>query len=399
MCPAPRRPRGTFWRVRPVAMGVALITIAAAIAWTYRDRPGALYRQAQDVFATRPGEAARLLEEAVALSGDDYPEAQLLWTRALLRAGQRDEALGCFSLISAPSALNAEELLLLADEASGAGMPLLALWTLQAIPGNSPHRVAAIERLLTLQHGIDDSWTVAALAEEWAALETTRSDPWLLLGQAYEQLQDPPRAAAAYERFLTLEASPEQRVFALRQLLRLSLGLGDRAAARRLQAELLEIVPPSITDEVQGAALRRLEGDLDGAWSAVHKLLAREPGLLPAVELRGALAFDRQEFAAAERDFRHVLNDQPWNKAAHYRLAQTLQRVGRAEEARRHFDENRRLTELSLRVLELQSRTDSGAAEIDRLTELSAAYEALGQLDAAARLRARIEQWTRSGQR
>jgi predicted Zn-dependent protease len=349
------------------------------------------------VFTSRPAEAARLLEQAVALSGDDFPEAQLLWTRALLRSGQRDEALGCFSLIAAPSALHGEELLRLADEASAEGAPLLAVLALQAIPEASAQRRGAIKRLLGFSQQAGEASAVAALAQEWAALDADCADPWLSLAQAHEQLQDPPQAAQAYRQFLAREADPQRRVLALRPLARLSLAMGDRKESRELQTELLGIVAPTTADRLQAARLLRMEGDLDAAWSAVQEVLAREPTELAAVELRGMLAFDRQDFSGAVRDLEAVLRQQPWNKAAHYQVAQALQHLGSPEEARRHFDENRRLTDLATRVLELQSRRADGAAEIERLNELSAAYESLGQVETAARLRERMARISNTG--
>ena len=104
------------------------------------------------------------------------------------------------------------------------------------------------------------------------------------------------------------------------------------------------------------------------------------------------LAFDKGDYDTAESDLRAVLQSQPWNRQAHYKLAQILLRSDRKEEAQGHLDENRRLTELSNRVLELQSTRRSGTKEAERLTELADALEELGQWETAARLRRNAEQ-------
>jgi tetratricopeptide (TPR) repeat protein len=368
------------------------IGISAGVAWWFSARPAALYRQARQQFAGDPQRAAELLELAVAASDGDYPKAQLLWTRALLRTGRWDEALGCFSFIREPGSLDADELLTLTDEALAAGVPLLAAYAVNAVPVHSPRWPDALQRKLALCR-LQQNWPcVAELGAQLTTLDPLRAEAWRLLGEAHERLMNPPQAAIAYRNSLEREPDAALREPVLRRLIHLLIELGDADEARRQTWQLSAIRPLTAEDKLLEAKLQRLEGNLEAAWQTVHSVLESTPGDLQSLELRGALALDRGELNVARRDLEAVLSQQPWNKPAHYKLGQMLIRMGQPEAARQHLDENRRLTALSLRILELQSKTAIGQAEIDRLTELAAAFEQIGQRETASRLRQQARQ-------
>lgn len=101
---------------------------------------------------------------------------------------------------------------------------------------------------------------------------------------------------------------------------------------------------------------------------------------------------DRGDWPSAESEFRKVIARQPWNKNAHYRLAQALQHLGQANSAAEHFAVNRRLTATSLKILRIRSAPDSGS--LDQLRELKAAYDEIGQTQMAESIRRRIESLT-----
>lgn len=63
---------------------------------------------------------------------------------------------------------------------------------------------------------------------------------------------------------------------------------------------------------------------------------------------------DAADYQAAVIDFKQILRQAPWNKQAHYKLAQVLIKLGETTAAELHFKENRRLLGLSNRILELQ---------------------------------------------
>lgn len=381
---AAQQPYQFSWK--RLGLGVMTIVVLTGIWWTEL-RPRLLVRQARAILTVDPQAAAGLLEEAVVSSLREYRDAEILRARALLRSGQHEEALGCFGLIESPELADASGLIDLADDALGAQITLLAVLTLEAIPPDSPQRGAALERLTSIKQQYGDSEAALKLATEWSQTQPASSAPCRALARIHEQRLEFPQAILAYQDALTRPDEPAARAEIQRSLVRLLLILGERERARQTFAELsTTVTTPTTVDRLLDAQLRRLEGDIDGASRAVEQVLHAEANNLVALELRGTLAMDRLDYARAEADWTAILSQQPWNKAAHYKLAQTLAKLGRESESASHFAENQRLLKLSLRVLELQGRRDLTASET---AELSHALEQTGLKSAADRLRQR----------
>lgn len=374
----------------PVWIAGGLLVAAAGWIWIKVLEPRQLYRQAVLLLEQNPERAAALLDVAVSQSGGRYPEAQLLWSRAFVRMGQRQEALGCFSLIPQPAALNAVQLLALADDARRANDPLLAAYALEAIPDSSEHFSDACRQLMELRFHEGRYQDVLAMGGKVTARRAGIPSTTFLMAYSHEQLADVTAAAASYAAYLNdSDGEPlERTTLARRQLLRLALQLGQADVARRCLDELRTRGELATEDQLNHARLLRLEGNLDAAWTLVRSLREDKPSNLNVIELHGTLAIDRGEDALAEQDLRYVLQSQPWNNGAHYRLAQVLQRSGRKAEAETHFRENRRLTDLSVRILALQRETRADSKlEQARLRELAQLYDAIGQAQMAEQLR------------
>jgi tetratricopeptide (TPR) repeat protein len=353
------------------------------------------YWRAQRALPDDPQAALQLLEQAVERAGNNYPAAQLLWTRTLLQAGRWQEALGCFSLIPDPSRLEAESLLALADEAAERNSPLLATLALEAIPPASPARNEVLARLIRLRQRQAKWPVVESLARELLQHEPDHLEAWQALALSLEARISPPEAADAWREFLKQARDPERRKPALRSLLHLCMELGEREEARRLLDEFKTAsgsspLPPDV--RLREAGLLRMEGQLEAASQAVETLLNEQPDDPAALELRGTLAMDRRDYERARQDFERLCERQPWNKQGHYRLAQCLQQLGQTEDAGRHFAENKRLTEISIRILDLQSTVQTGSAEIERLEQLAQAFEEIGQTVTAERHRQQARQ-------
>lgn len=388
--PAPRRRR---W-LRPVLilLGAAVLT---GLILNSLFAPQISYWLAQRALPDDPDAALPLLEQAVERAGNDYPAAQLLWSRTLLRTGRWQEALGCFSLIPDPSRLEAESLLELADEAAELNSPLLATLALEAIPPVSPARSEVLVRLIRLRQRQGKWPVVESLARQLLQHEPDHQEAWQALALSLEARISPPEAADAWRGFLRQARDPERRKPALRSLLHLCTELGEREEARSLLDEFKAAsgsnpLPPDV--RLREAVLLRMEGQLEAASQAVEALLNEQPDDAAALELRGTLAMDRRDYERARQDFETLCDRQPRNKQAHYRLAQCLQQLGQTEDARRHFAENKRLTEISIRILDLQSTVRTGPAEIERLEQLALAYEEIGQALTAERHRQQARQ-------
>ena len=373
--------RFPWWRL---ALGVMGIVLLFGIWWC-GVRPLLLVREARAKLETDPAAAAGLLEDAMAASWTSQRDAHVLWARALVRSGQEEEALGCFSLIQSPELAQADGLVDLADDALQARMALLAKLSLEAIPPTSTRRSDAIERLIAIQMLYENSDAALKLTDEWTQLQPKNAAPWMAKAQIHQQRLQFTEAKQDYREFLAREKQPEPRSVGLRSLVSLLILMGEREETREWQNELLQTwTTPTTEDQLHEAQLRRLEGDIPGAWSEVEQVLLAESGNRVALELRGTLAIDRHDYARAEADLATILKDQPWNKAVHYKLAQTLAKLGREAESASHFAENRRLNQLSTRVIDLQARKDRTAAETAELIE---AMEQTGMQSAAERLK------------
>jgi Flp pilus assembly protein TadD len=86
----------------------------------------------------------------------------------------------------------------------------------------------------------------------------------------------------------------------------------------------------------QGLSLLR-QGMAPQATVALEKARRLEPEKASIREALGIAYYRTTHWAAAETEFRKVLELSPVNDYAHYALARTLQKQGRAAEAGRHL--------------------------------------------------------------
>jgi tetratricopeptide (TPR) repeat protein len=378
--------RAEPFRITWKQLGIgALVCLLAGGTWWYLGRPYLLVRHARKLIESDPVQAAALLDEALDGSLLSNPKNQLLWSRALLRSGRWDEALGCFSQITKPQELDGSALLELADDAAARNVSLLTVMALEAIPQDTPARTSAIQRLVEIRKREGDTESIEKLASEWALQDPDHPDPWRLMAAIHEQRMSLSEAVQDYRKWVDREKTPERRVEGLRSLVRTLIALGERDEARTRLTELSKISSsPQLIDQLYDAQLKRLEGDIEGAWSGVNQVLRVEPSHLTALELRGTLAMDRADPGSAVEDFEKVLRVQPWSQQAQYKISQCLTRLGRTAEALPHLEESRRLLKFSNRILELIGKENLTNEETDELVN---AFEQTGLKTAAERWR------------
>ncbi|OYW20245.1 MAG: hypothetical protein B7Z55_07565, partial [Planctomycetales bacterium 12-60-4] len=274
-----------------IAIG-ALFVVAAGWIWFNVVEPRQLYRQAERLIDRDPRQAAQLLEAAVNQSGGQYPEAQLLWSRAFVRMGQRQEALGCFSLIPKPSELSAVHLLALAEDARRANETLLAELALGAIPKISEHYIDACQQLMELKSHEGRYQEVLAIGDELAARHLVLPKAVFFMAQAHEQLADIPAAVSSYTDYLKVsDGEPFERAnLARRRLLRLAIQLGRPDVARDCLADLQGRGELTEDDRLNQAKLLRLEGNLDAAWTLAQSLREEDSANPDVMDLHALLA-------------------------------------------------------------------------------------------------------------
>jgi len=364
-----------------VVIGVALVFIVMHFGSPYYY----LWR-AQQLLTSDPHAAASLLEQHVLLGAESFPKAEVLWSHALLLDGKWAEAMGAFSQIKTPETVEADSLLNLAKDAFERNIDRLAKMALDAIGSEANARPQAVELLMSIAEREGNAGAVLDLAKELDAMGSGAASINLRKARAYEQLMDLPAAAAALEAAIESAPDPEVQEQILRTLVRINLQLGRPRDARGYQTSLAAITAntPHFSDQLNEAKLQRLEGDIDGSSKTVNKLAVREPHNVEVLELRATLLMDRLAYQEAVADLERVLSTQPWNKQAHYKIAQALNKSGRTEEATGHLEENRRLLALSNRIVSLRMKHSLTSQET---VELIRAMEESGMKASAAKLR------------
>lgn len=335
-----------------------------------------------------PAAAALLLEQNVLAASGSFPEAEVLWSHSLLKTGRWMEALGAFSQITHPDTASPAALVALAEESMERKAYPLAGLASNAVRNDAGERPQALEILLRLAEREGNFVAVLDLAAELDRIVPDRTGTRLLQARALEQLMDLPAAAVAYEAALEKSEKTDDNKQILRSLVRIDIQLARPAEARthlnRLRRE--STGEPSIDDLVSEARLQRLEGNIEEARRSLDEVLRSGRRDSEVLELRATLAMDGRDYQTAVADLQTVLAEQPWNKQAHYKLAQALTKCSREDEAAHHFKENRRLLELSNRIVFLRTKTNRTQGETD---ELIHALEDSGMNATAANLRQR----------
>jgi len=197
------------------------------------------------------------------------------------------------------------------------------------------------------------------------------------------------QAASDYREFLAREDTPQERLQGLRAIVRILIHLGERDEARERYSELASMKPhytPDTTDQINQARLLRLEGELASAMGLVSEILKLDVTNVAALLLRGTLAMDVRDYGAAESDLQKVVALSPMSQQGRYKLAITLTRLGRNEEAAVHFNESRRIQNLMDRILELRQKAELRPEEESELVD---AFEKAGLQKLADQYRGR----------
>lgn len=380
------------WHSRSVrlVMLACLLLLGLAVLWQVRQRPRRLYEEARILAPTNPTAAERLLEQAVAAAGGQFPEAEFLRCRLLAQLGQWDEALGGFSRIKNPSTLPARELAELAALAKSAGVLPLAEFALNAARTPGPHLPNVLRQSIRLHLEVGQHEQV--LQECRALLQIVPEDPvaWQVQGAIHLERKRLPEAEAAFREALQRTSVVQQQRPMREQLIRVLLD-GGRAEDARAELELLRGAG-SLTAEARlmEAYVNRLEGHWDQANETVDWLLANASALeLQTRLLRAMLWLDQGQPAKAAPDLELVIARQPHNKEAHNKLAQAYRKLNRPEQALSHAETAQRLTELSLELLAQEDKLAADPGNEGLRQRVAELYESLGQPAKAEQLHRR----------
>jgi tetratricopeptide (TPR) repeat protein len=203
------------------------------------------------------------------------------------------------------------------------------------------------------------------------------------LGRLYETTQRPAEAIEAYRRFLAAGGDPRRNATAHLKLARLlaeqrrledavaeyraflqevperhevryELATSLAAASRYPEAlaEYEKVFAAGGGDAdglARAGAICLLTRDLPRAVDYLDRAVRKDPSLVPARLSLGTALAQSGEHARAVEVLQTVATDEPDNERVHHLLGQSLQKLGRAEEARQAFERHRLLHERILK--------------------------------------------------
>lgn len=384
-------PTNSHWRRKlTIAGGMLLIAAAGGLWWI--TAPDRWVRQAESLLTQHPTQADALAEEALVAGTSMTSRAWLVRCRAQLQMRNIIEALGAFSQVQHPEECETAAWCALIEEAQVADHTLLADLAMSAALKLPRDRGRMLTLVLPDKASMLPDDDVAKLVDELRGLAGSQAACWRVIGlveQARGRLTD---AVVAYRTALA-NSSVSQDIGRTirRELSQLLLDLGQFAEADPLIQETIQSSSPKIEDQLRLAQLRRANGDRSGARQLLDDVLATETKNLPAHLLRGTVLAELDQLTEAQQDFEWCLRAAPFHAEAHYRLSQTLLRLGNSAAAEQHVREHQRLSELQRRLLEVNRRRFAAPQDAQLMDEAATILESLGQPAQAAHWRRAAE--------
>jgi tetratricopeptide (TPR) repeat protein len=211
--------------------------------------------------------------------------------------------------------------------------------------------------------------------DRWLELQPNNPQAHYLDGQFQQQFMHNERAAEiAFRRAVELDPEHEEARFAFAIALLASSDNPDAAQAVKHLEFVRERQPDNLRVQTGIAEARNLLGQPAEAIKIADAVLAQNPRFTPALALRGRLAMDQGQYAAAEIWLRETLVSDPNNAAARYMLVQCLRHNEKADEAERLEQESKQIQQDILRSDEIITR------ELPKSPHSAALQCELGQL-------------------
>jgi tetratricopeptide (TPR) repeat protein len=193
--------------------------------------------------------------------------------------------------------------------------------------------------------------------DRWLELQPNNPQAHYLDGQFQQQFMHNERAAeVAFRWAVELDPEHEEARFAFAIALLASSDNPDAAQAVKNLEFVRERQPDNLRVQTAVAEARNLLGQPAEAIKIADIVLAQDPHFTPALALRGRLAMDQGQYAAAETWLRETLVSDPNNAAARYMLVQCLRHNDKADEAERLEQESKQIQQDILRSDEIITR-------------------------------------------
>ncbi len=363
---------------------VALVlTAIALIYWGYIwivENPQRLTAQGRAALPGNPVQAERLLGRAIDHAGGDYPEALVLRAQAFQLSQRPLEALGTFSLIKDSGRCSVPDLIALADVAQVHGNSALQRSALLAAHRPGPGQIDVLHRLIPLESALLRSETVLTLCRELIQLDNTDPLPWYVMALLFKERKLVSEGIQYCRESLQRHPTPDHEAEVRGLLAGLLIDSGNLAEARQEVDAALKIKPSAMGVQLTNVYLLRMEGHVEPALELVdHILRTHNTGEPRALMLRGILRLDQGQFEPAQADLERVVEAQPFNKEAYFKLGQACQKLHQPQQAEAHFKRSRELTESALKILAVEDQLKADPKNSELIKQLSELYDAVGR--------------------
>ncbi len=206
--------------------------------------------------------------------------------------------------------------------------------TLQSLSEQYPGNTALIRQLANwrLRQG-DQDGAVATVRTFGARADATVPER-ISVVEFIAQISGLDAARAELKSYLLAETDPEKTLVYHSAMAELDTARGEfNVAIANLQQALegVEASPAALGAKVSLASLLLSQGQADQALAVVDKVLAEDPNSVPALGLRGRIAFSKGDFSAAILDLRAALAQAPEDPQLLLQLAEAHQAAGNTE--------------------------------------------------------------------
>lgn len=375
---------GSPRRLRWLLACCGLLLALTAIVYLQRSSTTELLATARECVQSDPQRAEEALLRILVRAEPPPAEAIFLLIEAQARQQRWTEALGALDKL--PSDLtDAAPLLAIAAAAKQAGQSLLCDQALErAARIRGPLEETALRALLEARTTHEHCLTCGPQAERLLELAPHDALALRTLGRIRERQGNLPLAVQTFQDLVA--ARPDDDA-ARTDYARLLLQVGDLAAADAQLQTLASRSPVAPLTRQFQAELLRLRGQAVQALPIVDELLSRAPRDLAALRLRGFLRLDLGDVQGAIDDLSAVVQADPGNEEACYKLGQALLRAGQTEAGRARIARSQELIALRLEAYDKLAELAGRPADTVLRARLVEIFTELGQEDLAASLR------------
>ncbi len=371
-------------RIRLRLCFVVLAIIATGLIALFLVMPkGTLLQQAVACQEIDPYKSLRLLDQAITDAGGSYPDAQVKKCELLGSLEGWPNAERYFDSIDSLETCDQTILCELAEAAWQHNSERLAVEALERANRVGTEQERVVRMLLSIKYDLGERSAALELCEKLVKLAPDDPEPWLVSAGIHHGVERFSPALAAYKGALE-RLEPGQESHRVRfQIAEVSIHLGDLETADRHIQILRSQAKSAPQVDLAYAKLLRRRGQNSDAKVVVDSVIANSPQFPGSLMLRGLLNSDKGDFHAAAADFRGVVEINPYDHRAHYRLAQAYQQLNKPDKAEDHFQASRRLTDAVSLILILGKQLDENPTSRDLRLKLAEQHLVLGDVQAA----------------